>query len=132
VEYTTLNYDFHPRAVQSWLIDSGFRTLTKITVSHFRVPLLKRLFPPTWLAFADSILGWTGNLVQWTPSVFVMAHALPGTGAKAESFFRCPNCRFNRMEEGKADGNPVLKCLGCGNQYRIQGGIYNFKEPLRP
>ena len=132
VEYTELNYDFHPRAVQSWLGDSGFRSIRKITVSHFRVPFLKRLFPPAWLAFADSVLGRTGNLAQWTPSVFVLAHALPGTAAKAESFFWCPNCHSDRMKEVKAEASPVLMCLGCGNQYRIQGGIYNFKEPLRP
>ena len=55
VEFAPLNFDFHPRAMKSWLGDAGFRLERTLTVSHFRVNFLKSLLPAALLAGLDSI-----------------------------------------------------------------------------
>ena len=75
VEFAELNFDFHPRAVRSWLQGAGFRIEKILTVSHFRVGFLKRRIPVSVLVVLDSLLQWTGALWQLSPSVFVRARA---------------------------------------------------------
>jgi len=75
VEFAKLNFDFHPRAVRGWLEDVGFEIEKTLTVSHFRLGLLKRLIPASILAWMDSLFQWTGALFQLTPSVFVRCRA---------------------------------------------------------
>src|SRR3990170_3268584 len=45
VEFVELNFDFHPKAVRNWLRELGFETERTLTLSHFRVGLLKRIVP---------------------------------------------------------------------------------------
>jgi ubiquinone/menaquinone biosynthesis C-methylase UbiE len=45
VEFVKLNFDFHPKAVRNWLNDLGFAIEKTLTLSHFRVGLLKRIVP---------------------------------------------------------------------------------------
>jgi SAM-dependent methyltransferase len=45
VEFAKLNFDFHPQAVTDWLRGADFRLERRLSVSHFRLPLLKRLLP---------------------------------------------------------------------------------------
>ena len=68
-----LNFDFHPKAVRAWLQEIGFRVEKTLTVSHFRLGLLKRLSRPAVLVTLDSLAQWSGSLWQLTPSVFVKA-----------------------------------------------------------
>jgi hypothetical protein len=76
VEFARLNFDFHPRAVRSWLGAAGFRVRRTLTVSHFRLPLLKRIVPLPVLVGLDSLAQLTGGLWQLSPSVFVLAEAV--------------------------------------------------------
>ena len=71
VEFVELNFDFHPKAVRNWLQEIGFHIEKTLTVSHFRLGLLKKLFPTGILVALDSLAQWTGSLWQLTPSVFV-------------------------------------------------------------
>ena len=50
IEFVPLNFDFHPRTIRTWLQTAGFEIERQLTVSHFRVGLLKRLFPLKLLA----------------------------------------------------------------------------------
>jgi ubiquinone/menaquinone biosynthesis C-methylase UbiE len=127
VEFVKLNFDFHPRRVRAWLDEAGFQTERQLTVSHFRLAMLKRLVPLRWLVAMDSLAQLTGDWWQFTPSVFVRAiaigetpHALPG------ELFRCPDCGHTTLEH-KADR---LVCSGCGRQWGFVDGIYDFREPL--
>src|SRR5512138_1258454 len=43
VEFVKLNFDFHPKSIRFWLKELGFVIEKTLTVSHFRVGLLKRL-----------------------------------------------------------------------------------------
>ena len=91
VEFVPLNFDFHPKAVRSWLAESGFAIRRQLTVSHFRLGLLKRTLPVGLLVWMDSLAQWTGDLWQVTPSVFVRA---AGVGRRAgEKLSRRGRCR---------------------------------------
>lgn len=83
VEFAPLHFDFHPSAIRTWLSEAGFHIDRQLTVSHFRVGLLKRFVPLPWLVGLDSLFQLTGNWWQLTPSVFVQAvstcpKSLPG------------------------------------------------------
>jgi len=126
VEFVELNFDFHPKAVRQWLTGLGFRIERTLTLSHFRMGLLKRLIPTGVLVFLDSLFQWTGAWWQWTPSVFVRAVRQGGT-ASAGGFFKCPQCGSLALEEGPGG----LTCPGCGSRWEVRDGIYDFREPMK-
>jgi ubiquinone/menaquinone biosynthesis C-methylase UbiE/DNA-directed RNA polymerase subunit RPC12/RpoP len=135
VEFVELNFDFHPKTVRAWLQELGFTIEKTLTVSHFRVGLLKRLFPAGFLAWLDGLAQPTGALWQLTPSVFVKAVLrqvgnLPPTTSRQNSilsYFKCPACGHNSLIE-KSDH---LACPGCGKKWAVQDGIYDFREPMK-
>ncbi|MBN1267107.1 MAG: methyltransferase domain-containing protein [Anaerolineales bacterium] len=127
IEYIPLNYDFHPAAVRSWLAEAGFQVMRQLTVSHFRVGFLKRTIPLELLVGLDSLLQWTGSLVQLSPSVFVQNRAAGDTPAADEGvFWRCPACGSLELEPG----DEVLLCAACGRRWPVRDGIYDFKDHL--
>ncbi|TES91352.1 MAG: class I SAM-dependent methyltransferase [Anaerolineales bacterium] len=128
VEFVELNFDFHPKAVRQWLEALNFKIQRQLTVSHFRLDLLKRLVPRKLLVGLDSVMQHSGNWWQLTPSVFVRAQAVGDTPvAKSSAFFRCPECRCELEENTKE----TLECASCGSQWAVQDGIYNFREPVK-
>ena len=127
VEFAELNFDFHPRAVRSWLKECNFSVQRQLTVSHFRMGLFKRLLPLELLVKMDALAQWTGDWWQLTPSVFVKAQAIGDTPVAApDAFFRCPECGGNELEEGLN----VLVCRVCQRQWGFRNGIYDFRQPL--
>ncbi len=129
VEYLELNFDFHPAAIRAWMRDAGFRIERTITVSHFRLALLKRAIPTGLLAGLDSLAGLTGGLWQLSPSVFLKTTALNGTPekTKAASCFACPACR-----EPLEDTPPLIRCAKCERTYPVADGIYDFRLDVNP
>jgi SAM-dependent methyltransferase len=129
VEFVPLNFDFHPQAVRGWLVACGFDVERQLTVSHFRLPILKRLIPLGVLVGLDSLAQWTGDLWQLTPSVFVRARAL-GRAAPAgpEQLWRCPACGSLEVDSG-AEG---ARCGNCGRLWAKVDGIYDFRVQAPP
>jgi SAM-dependent methyltransferase len=127
VEFARLNFDFHPSYVRDTLKQVGFDPGRTLTVSHFRIGLLKRLIPTGVLVAMDSLAQCTGNLWQLSPSVFVRNEAVgEDSPAPAGAFWRCPSCgSFDLTED--VDG---LTCPSCGNSYLKRNGVYDFKEPV--
>jgi ubiquinone/menaquinone biosynthesis C-methylase UbiE len=130
VEFVELNFDFHPKAVQNWLREIGFHIERILTVSHFRMDLLKRLAPTGILVALDSLAQWSGMYWQLTPSVFVKA-GLSGerSGALPDNvihWFKCPECGSSPLEFQKDH----LRCVSCGDSWAFQDGIYDFRQPL--
>jgi SAM-dependent methyltransferase len=131
VEFAALNFDFHPQAIRGWLAGLGFHIERTLTVSHFRLGLLKRLIPTDILVWLDSLFQWTGALWQLTPSVFMRArivrdtipHPIPGD---VSQWFKCPQCGSSPL----ADHVNYLQCSTCGRQWVLREGIYDFREPL--
>ncbi len=125
VEFVPLNFDFHPKTVRIWLDEVGFEIERQLTVSHFRIGLLKRLVPTKLLVALDSLAQLTGNWWQLTPSVFVKSKAtgVNDVQPNIDAFFRCPNCENNTLEETSES----LNCPGCGTTWPIVNGIYDFR-----
>jgi ubiquinone/menaquinone biosynthesis C-methylase UbiE len=132
VEFVKLNFDFHPKAVRSWLQGLGLSIERTLTLSHFRVGMLKRLIPTFVLVFLDSLFQWTGAWWQLTPSVFVKAvgrKQASGGGKRATSaleFFKCPACGHSPL----MDKTKYLECPGCKKKWEIRAGIYDFRDPM--
>lgn len=123
VEFVALNFDFHPNTVRAWLQQVGFSIERQLTVSHFRMGLLKRIVPLRLLVWADSLAQLTGDLWQLSPSVFVRARASgAGQPAAEGEFFRCPACGAPLP-----DTPPELVCGGCGARYPVVDGIYDLR-----
>ncbi|MGA2111867.1 MAG: class I SAM-dependent methyltransferase [Anaerolineales bacterium] len=132
VEFAPLNFDFHPAAVRRWLKEAGFHLEKQLTVSHFRQEWLKRRIRPGLLARLDGWVSLTGNLWQLTPSVFTLSRATGEAGpGESESLFRCPQCGDPRLEKVPGAGeSTALACQGCGRQYAVRDGIYDFRGPV--
>ncbi len=127
VEFVKLNFNFHPKMIQTTLLDIGFKIRKHLTVSHFRIGFLKRIFPTKILVWLDSIFQYTSPLIKISPSVFVLSYADGDTPvAEKGNFFNCPDCQVplkNTPEIG------YLSC-SCGLKWGFKNGIYNFKDPI--
>jgi ubiquinone/menaquinone biosynthesis C-methylase UbiE len=126
VEFVALNYDFHPATVRAWLKETDFIIERQLTVSHYRMAILKKYIPVRLLVWMDSMAQLSGNLWQLSPSVFVRSRAAGDliAPAAAGAFFRCPACGANL-----ADTPPLITCPACGKSYSVEGGIYDFRLP---
>lgn len=123
VEFAALNFDFHPATVRTWLRLARFTVQRQLTVSHFRIPFLKRALPLRWLVAMDSFAQTTGNLWQLSPSVFVGCQAAGETAAAPEGWlFACPACAAPLD-----DTPPRLVCQQCGRSYPVEDDIYDFR-----
>lgn len=127
VEFVELNFDFHPKAVFSWLKELGFNIEKVLTVSHFRMGFLKRVIPTSVLVFFDSIFQWTGAWFQLTPSVFVRVTVSQNVVLRHDdSFFKCPECGDINL----IDKTNHLECPNCKSKWEFKDGIYDFRKPL--
>ena len=149
VEFVKLNFDFHPKAVHNWLKDLGFTVEKTLTLSHFRVGLLKKIVPTSILVYLDSLFQWTGAWWQLSPSVFVRAkrvgrdphlYGLPSKPRTVPvphiphdnldnilSYFKCPDCGHSPL----TDKTDCLECPNCDRRWAIRDGIYDFREPIK-
>ena len=130
VEFVKLNFDFHPKAVKNQLKKLGFKIEKTLTLSHFRIGLLKRMIPTGVLVFLDSISQWTGAFWQLSPSVFMRAKIQDGKQQEIPDhgllFFKCPGCDHSPLIE-KQD---YLECSNCQKKWGFKDGIYDFREPM--
>jgi ubiquinone/menaquinone biosynthesis C-methylase UbiE len=132
VEFVKLNFDFHPKAVRAWLENLGFKIEKTLTLSFFRVRVLKRIIPTAILVFLDSWFQWTGAFWQFTPSVFVRAKLVRDTQSVSHysddilSYFKCPNCSQPPLIEKQN----YLECTKCKSKWAVKDGIYDFRKPI--
>ena len=120
-------FDFHPRTMFDWMRAADLPPQRIRALSYFRLGLLKRRVPTSWLVAADALLQPTGQWVQLSPSVFVRTVASGQSPvAPAGKFFRCPECGGEDLN----DAGDHLRCERCGRRWPFRDGIYNFKEPL--
>jgi ubiquinone/menaquinone biosynthesis C-methylase UbiE len=139
VEFVKLNFDFHPQAVRAWLKDLGFSIERTLTLSHFRMGLLKKIIPTSILVALDSLFQWTGAWWQFSPSVFVRAKMVGRDGTAYSkgipphrqdailSYFKCPDCGHSPL----TDKRYYLECSNCKKKWEVKAGIYDFREPIK-
>lgn len=127
VEFVPLNFDFHPQWLRQQLTTAGFTPGRMLTLSYFRLALLKNILPTSWLVGLDSVAQLSGNLAQLSPSVFIHNLAtMSGETAPSSALFACPD---DQTPLGEAiDG--LLTCPTCGKQWAVENNLYNFKEPI--
>lgn len=124
IEFAELNFDFHPGTIRRWLKENDFKIERQLTVSHYRMGVIKRIIPLSLLATMDTIASFTGDWWQLSPSVFVRARALGNSPMAAEgSFFCCPACGQYPLKETFAR----LDCPSCSREWVIRDGIYDFR-----
>lgn len=133
VEFVKLNFDFHPKAIRNWLEELGFSIEKTLTVSHFRLGMLKRIVPAKLLAALDGLFQPTGAFLQLTPSVFVKAKVEKTDAGKMNEnpvnvieLFKCPDCGSEKLEEKKDH----LYCPNCQAKWAAHEGIYDFREKV--
>jgi ubiquinone/menaquinone biosynthesis C-methylase UbiE len=125
-EFVDMNFDFHPAWMSQRLSEAGFHVKHQRTVSHFRLPLLKRLIPARTLAALDGLCQPTGAWWQLTPSVFVHCTLdKPNDGSPTADLFCCLACGSSALLESPE----ALTCQNCGHCWPVEDGIYNFKTP---
>lgn len=129
IEFAALNYDFHPRWMRQALVTAGFAPGRTLSVSHYRIPLLKRLLPTAWLVALDRLAQPTGRWWQLAPSVFIHSRRQSaGPSAGEGSFFACPACRSSL--DKPHDGRLLCPNNDCGLSWLAEDRFYDFKEPL--
>jgi ubiquinone/menaquinone biosynthesis C-methylase UbiE len=129
VEFVKLNFDFHPKAIYNWLQDLNFTIQKTLTVSHFRLGILKRIIPTGWLAALDGMFQPSGRFFQLTPSVFVQAVAGSDNVSKeiplnVIDLFKCPECGGEKLH----DNGGYLLCGQCNSKWTVANGIYDFRQ----
>lgn len=135
VEFAALNFDFSPRWVRRCLQEADLQIERQLTVSHFRIDLLKRLLPVSWLVRLDALAQYTGNYWQLTPSVFVRTHAGNSQHSSVQTlptdpgaFFSCPGCGQAPLAATPTGADhPALLCRSCGQAWPVRDGIYDFR-----
>ena len=125
-EFVPLNFDFHPRYIESLLREVGLRIVQRRSVSILRLGALKRLLPARMLAALDGMLQTPTASLKLGPSIFLKTVVDAPPAAVSALLFRCPECH-NALPEA-AGG--VLGCAGCGRRWSVRGGIYDFKTAL--
>ena len=127
IEFVEMNFDFHPGWMRDRLAEAMFHVKRIRTVSHFRLPLLKKLVPAPPLAALDGLCQPTGACWQLTPSIFLQCGTDRNPGAAPSTpLFRCPACGCSDLHESPG----ALSCAGCQRNWPIEDGIYNFKKPF--
>jgi hypothetical protein len=141
-EFVELNFNFHPAWMRQQFTTAGLRIKNTLTLSHYRINLLKTLLPTSLLVRLDSWAQPTGNWWQLTPSLFVQAEAQKSSDRSVSSFFRCPACgsaalpdprmllETNQPPSAELGSQAVLPCGGCQRRWSFSAGIYDFKTPL--
>jgi SAM-dependent methyltransferase len=125
VEFVRLNYDFHPTWMEARVKEAGFVIERRLAVSHFRLPLCKRLLPPSFLAWLDNALQGPVAPLRLSPSLFVRARCTRVDVAERTNYlFRCPICHTT----GLLETPEALVCAVCGHRWPIVDGIYDFKQ----
>ena len=125
-EYLDMHFNFHPAYISASLREAGFALQRELAVSHFRLPLLKRLFAPRILARLDGLLQKPTARLKLSPSIFVTAQAVKEEAEAPRALFRCLYC-YTPLQEKET----TLFCAGCGQEWRPQEGVYDFRAPER-
>lgn len=136
IEFAPLHYDYHPAWVDLHLRAAGFVPRRRLTVSHFRSNLLKRIVPHRTLVALDATAQLSGDFWQLSPSVFVDCSISRRTDGRTfaeatrtlpDALFACPTCHAPLAEV-----LDTATCIdaACGVAWVIEDGIYDFRSSL--
>jgi len=123
---TILNY--HPAHILGMLGQREFRVIKLLSVSNFRLQLIKKMVPTRALLFLENFYQNVFSFLSFGPSIFLKAKLLkePGNYARAdkiENILACPDCG----EGGLVVGKDKVSCRACSREFKVEDGIFNFK-----
>lgn len=123
-EFVKLNFDFHPRYIAGQLDSVSLQVRDRRAVSTFRVPLLKRALPSTWLAALDGVIQHPMADLALSPSLFFRSESTKAGAPQLNSaLWRCPACGSTDLAQAPDE----LRCSNCARRYPIVDGIIDFK-----
>jgi SAM-dependent methyltransferase len=123
-EFVELNWNFHPAHVERALSTSGLAIEARRSVSHFRIPAVKRLIPASTLARLDHAVGGPLAALALAPSQMVLARKHGESQTRSDALWRCPSCGTEPL---KAEDHSV-PCPSCGQVWPIVNGIHIFRD----
>jgi len=123
-EFVKLNFDFHPRYIESHLRTVNFVIQKKRAVSLFRIAALKRIVPANLLAALDGNFQSLISNLDLSPSIFLRnLSTKPGSPALNSTLWRCPVCGSIKLDESSDE----MTCQSCSRRYPITDSIINFR-----
>jgi len=124
-EFVPLNFDFHPSYMNDCLGKAGLEIETELSVSLFRLGILKRFLGAGTLSSLDGLLQGVTAQLHLTPSQFVRAQRCSANRYEETrgGGFICPRCAYSALEE-QDDG---VRCSSCGSLWPVEDGIYDFR-----
>lgn len=124
VEFVKLNFDFHPKRIKEWMVQTGYKIDKQIAVSYLRANFLKRRVPLSILRLFEHFLQHSFSWAALSPSIFLKSQAFnQNLPAERGIYFRCPACGHFPLP----DTPPLLTCKACGQTYPFHNGIYDFR-----
>jgi SAM-dependent methyltransferase/uncharacterized protein YbaR (Trm112 family) len=145
--------DYHPAYIKKLLKDRGFKVIKQISVSNFRLNILKKALRLNFLLFAENIYQRFFSFINTGPSIFLKT--IPGAKEKNKfistdnshkpekvtdrasisisEFFICPKCKgANLFMNDKITGSffsqdGEINCPDCSSKFPVEGGIYDFR-----
>ncbi len=133
IEFVELNFNFHPIWMRQQFEAAGLTVESCRTLSHYRVPMLKRTIPTSLLVALDSWAQLTGNWWQLSPSVFLQSRTQKSPQESSSQLFRCPNCKASMLviSEACSRNEYMLTCQKCHYGWQFKDGIFDFRTPAR-
>ncbi len=122
-EFSPLHWRFHPQAVQDLAEAAGLVVRERRGASHFRLGLLKRVVPASWLAAADELAGTILARAALGPSQYLRVARLHGS-ASYDGLWRCPACGQGPL----AATSEGLPCPACNRLWPRRDGILILRE----
>lgn len=123
-EFVPLNFDFHPKWMRQALARHNFRTEKELSISNFRLSILKKHISPETLARIDNAIAGPGALLKLSPSILTKNIAVKPK-AEATGMFICPKCKGTDLEFQE----DAVICSHCGESWPIISGIVDFRYP---
>ncbi len=136
VEFVKLNYDFHPRWMETQLAEAKLSVSRRFALSHFRLPLLKKWISSEQLVTIEQAFFERAGQFPLAPSALVTASSRsrrvdrkastdPGDVAK---LFRCPHCGAEAFTQRNEER---IQCTACDRIYGRHNQIWDFKDTLQ-
>jgi ubiquinone/menaquinone biosynthesis C-methylase UbiE len=122
-------YNYNPNYIKNICCTNLLMLKRKLSLSFFRIRLLKKIVPPKVLIFFERIFQFLFSWSNSTPSIiykFKKDSDLPSTqnSQSIESILACPACKSDLAYKGSR-----LKCQKCGLIFEKDGQIFDLRYP---
>lgn len=124
-------YNFASKFIKRIIKKSNFKSQKCLSVSFYRVPFLKKVFPEYILSLLERLSQFLFSWSKLSPSIFLKNIKIIENVDQQTPFIRdfddtlcCPKCR-SEIKFSKND----IKCTNCSETFPKQGNIYDLRYP---